>query len=84
MKEKDKDDIVNTKQPSYEVHHAGAERMLREIGNTLKKRMPPGWGFSLFIFSYGEQGEMFYLSSASRPDMLKALKEFIAKQEANG
>ena len=75
------DDPVNTKLPSYEVHHAGAERVMRDIARRLKGAMPPGFGFSLFIFSYGDSGEMFYFSSADRKDMIKALKEFIQKQE---
>jgi hypothetical protein len=75
------DNPVNTKLPSYEVHHAGAERALRDTARALKETMPPGYGFALFIFSYGEHGDMFYLSSAQRADMIETLKEFIAKQE---
>lgn len=81
------DDPVNTKLPSYEVHHAGAERKLREIGNMLKDVMPSGMGFALFIFDYGDEddkGSVFYLSSADRGDMVKMLREFIAKQEQQG
>lgn len=69
---------------SYEVHHAGAERVLRDIGRMLKDVMPPGFGFTLFIFEYGDEvdkGSMFYMSSSDRNDMIKVLKEFIAKQE---
>lgn len=79
-----KDDFLNTKLPSYEVHHAGAERTLREIANMLKQGMPGGWAFTLFIFEYGDEvdhGAMFYASSSDRESMLKVLKEFIAKQE---
>lgn len=78
------DDPVNTNLPSYEVHHATAERKLREIGRMLKETMPTGWGFTLFLYEYGDEadkGSMFYLSSSDRQDMIKALKEFIAKQE---
>lgn len=78
------DDLINSKLPSYEVHHAGAERTLRDIGNMLKGIMPPGFGFTLFIFEYGDDvdhGSMFYASSSDRESMLKVLKEFIAKQE---
>ena len=78
------DDPVNTKLPSYEVHHAGAEATLRKLGRLLKQDMPPGFGFTLFIYEYGDEvdkGSMFYLSSSHRQDMLKVLKEFIAKQE---
>lgn len=78
------DDPINTKLPSYEVHHAGAERTLRDIARMLKGVMPPGFGFTLFIFEYGDEvdpGSMFYASSSVREDMIKVLKEFIAKQE---
>lgn len=78
------DDFINTELPSYEVHHAGAERVLREIARLLKGVMPPGFGFTLFIFEYGDEvdhGSMFYASSSDRQDMIKVLKEFIAKQE---
>lgn len=78
------DDIINTKLPTFEVHHATAERKLREIARLLKDSMPPGWGFTLFIFEYGDEvdkGSMFYASSSDREDMIKVLKEFIAKQE---
>lgn len=75
---------INTRLPSFEVHHATAERKLREITNQLKDVMPPGWGFTLFIFEYGSEedhGSMFYASTSERDDMITVLKEFIAKQE---
>lgn len=79
------DDDINTKLPSFEVHHATAERKLKEIAQVLKGTMPPGWGFTLFLFEYGDEvdkGSMFYASSSDRQDMIKVLKEFIAKQES--
>jgi hypothetical protein len=39
-----------------------------------------GLCFSLMIFSYGEQGSLFYISSAQRDDMIKTMREFIQKQ----
>lgn len=78
------DDIVNTKLPSFEVHHATAERKLAEIGRMLKATMPTGWGFTLFLYEYGDEvdhGSTFYMSTSERDDMLKVLKEFITKQE---
>lgn len=66
---------------NYEVRHAGAERAMRNIARRLKQTMPPGYGFTVLVFSYGEQGELFYMSSALRDDMIRTMKEFIAKQE---
>lgn len=39
------------------------------------------YGFALLMFEYGAEGRMNYISSASRRDMVAALKEFIAKNE---
>lgn len=75
-------DPVNTKLPSYEVHHATAERILRETARRIKDSMPPGFGFTLLVFDYGKDGNLFYVSSARREDMIETMKEFIRKQEA--
>lgn len=69
-------------QDSFEVENPQIIAALRHMGRDLKGRMPEGWGFALLMFDYGtSEGSMFYLSSAERSDMLKAMKEFIAKQE---
>lgn len=54
---------------------------IREAGNRLGevvgRALPPGWGFGLFLFTYGPGGSMFWISSARRDDMAKALSEWI-------
>lgn len=74
-------------QSSYNVRHAEVEPALREIATLVKPLVPTGWGFTLMIFSYGktglkgegDAGSMFYISSAQREDMIKAMREFIAR-----
>ena len=74
---------------TYEVRSAEVEAKLRELGRDIKSSMPPGWGFTLFMYSYektglpneGAAGAMFYISSGDRADMIKALREFIAREE---
>lgn len=51
-----------------------------EIGVGMKQRNMHGYGFLLMMFSFGGN-EMTYVSSAQRSDMIKMLKEFLAKQE---
>ncbi len=63
----------------YEVDNATIEVLLKELAQGLGERLPEGWGFNLLIFSYGERGSMFYISSAQREDMINAMREFIAK-----
>lgn len=50
---------------------------MNEIGGLIGAQLPPGWGFGLFIFTYGEGGTMTWISSARRDDMVKALQEWM-------
>lgn len=65
----------------YEVRNTEIETVLRRIGEDLKRQMPPNVGFTLLMFDYGENGNMFYLSSAQRADMIKAMEEFLSKNK---
>lgn len=68
---------------TYEVRDPEAEKKLREIGNKLADNMPPGYGFTLMIYQFGEQGNMFYFSNAQRDDMINVMREFIQKHAEN-
>lgn len=71
---------------NFEVINIEIERLLRQLGRELKDRMPPGWGFSLMITSYGEGGATFYCSSVDREDMIKMIEEDVLpklKQRSN-
>ena len=54
-------------------------RKLNEIGHGIGESLPPGYGFLLMMFNFGEGGNMFYISNGERHDMLKAMREFIQK-----
>src|SRR4051812_33725969 len=55
--------------------------ILKDLGARIAAALPSaGWGFALFIFSYGPGGSMFYVSSAQRADLIASLKEFINRQ----
>ena len=66
-------------QPDFEIDNAEVQRVMRDIGNRIGPMMPKGFGFTLMINSFGENGSMFYISNAKRDDMLKAIAEFIEK-----
>ncbi len=68
----------------YKIDNPEIKKKLRELAEKLKGEMPKGWGFTLLMFDYqeeGEEGSMFYISSAQRADMIKVMKEFIWKNE---
>ena len=69
----------------FEVVNDAIKAKLQQLGLWLKGELPPGWGFTLLLFDYAdgvpEESSMFYLSSANRADMAKAMREFLRKQE---
>jgi hypothetical protein len=59
------------------------ERM-RDIGYVIKSLIPPGWGFSLFVFPLEDrEGKMNYISTAKREQFLKMIKNFYDRNIEN-
>ena len=55
---------------------------MNEMAKAIEGQLPSGMGFVFCVFDFGEGGFMNYISNSERADMLKAMKEFIAKEEA--
>lgn len=66
---------------TFKVRNEYAEKALKELGEELKKKVPEGMGFTLMLFDYGGGGNMFYISTANRKNMVEAMKEFIKNNE---
>lgn len=65
----------------YEVRNPQVESILKKIADRIKAFLPKGWGFTLFLFSYGEEGSTFYISTAQRESMIQLLEEFLAREK---
>lgn len=63
----------------YTVRDPEIEQRMKLIGELIKDKLPDNWGFNLLLFTYGEKGNLFYISSAEREDVIKVMKEFIAR-----
>ncbi len=61
-----------------------AAESARRIADELKRSLPRGVGFAVLVFDFGPGGNLAYVSNAERADMLKAMREFIAKHEGEG
>jgi hypothetical protein len=61
---------------------AALHEKLLVIARKLKEAMPPGVGFTLFMFEFGKGGFTSYLSTAERADMIRLVKEWLKVQEA--
>lgn len=56
---------------------AEAAATLAELGDLLRQATPKGMGFALLLFDLGADGNMNYVSSAKREDMIAAMIELI-------
>lgn len=64
----------------YLVRNPEVEAKLKEYGRKFQSELPEGYGFMLMIFKYGEGGDLFYMSSAERDDVLNTMQEFINRE----
>lgn len=68
----------------YDIQNNEIKLLLNDIANVLGPSMPEGWGFCLYVFTFGSEGSMFYVSNAERSTMIQALQEFIREQKSRG
>jgi hypothetical protein len=62
----------------YTTSDAAAMRpLLQALGGQIGEQLPVGWGFNLLLFTYGEGGSLFYISSAERQDVIAVMREYI-------
>lgn len=67
--------------PEEKDKRLALERKGAEIGKLLAAQLPPGHGFALLLFNFGEKGYLAYFSNAERADMVKAMREWIEREE---
>jgi len=53
--------------------------ILQKLGGAIGSGLPVGYGFCLFLFTY-QAGNVFYISSGDRADVLIMIREFLKKQ----
>ena len=57
-------------------------RALRTLATLIDGEVPEGMGFAVFLFDFGPEGSLSYLSSVERRDVVSVLKKWIAHEEA--
>jgi hypothetical protein len=65
----------------FQFRDPHAEESLREIGTMLREICPDNMGFVLLMAHWGEGGGLFFTSNIKRENVIKMMKEFIARQE---
>lgn len=69
----------HTSEANYQVRNDELKVLLQRLAEDLTKQLPPGWGFNLQIFEFTPGNSLFYISNASREDVIKMMKEWIAR-----
>lgn len=59
---------------TYEVRDEAIIRLQQAVATVLTKELPPGHGFTLFIYPFGDDERMFYISSGDLAGNIKALE----------
>lgn len=60
-----------------EQEDAQVVALLPALAEVVNSALPYRWGFILLAFPFGTGGRMNYVSNADRPDVVRALYEFI-------
>ena len=61
-----------------------AEIAARRMASAMCGFCPPGWGYILFVQSFGRDGHCTYLSTIQRDDAIRCLKEWITHVQPGG
>lgn len=60
------------------------KKKLKDIAKKIDGELPDGYGFCLLTFGFNDVGkELMYVANANREDIVKVMKEWIAKTENN-
>lgn len=63
--------------PVSEDHKVDLQNAAREL-----ERRFPGLGFALLVFEFDPGDGLTYISNAQRPDIVKAMQQWIAEQSS--
>ena|ERR1700683_3378328 len=71
--------IDHTSDANYQVANAEITETLRELAEKIDSKLPQGWGFTLLLFEFDPDNSLFYISNAQRQDIIKVMREWIAR-----
>ena len=67
------------REDKHDIDDPMIKTILNGMGKVLATSLPKTHGFTLLIYSFGEGGDLFYISNAVREDMIKSMQEMITK-----
>jgi hypothetical protein len=67
--------------PENDALRLQMEYVARQLAARIDEGLPKGIGYTLLLYEFGEGGWLSYICNGKREDMIKAMKEFIEKNE---
>lgn len=65
----------------FSVRDTEVEALLRRLAEVISAKLPPSYGFTLFLFEVSiENGKCFYISSAQRATMVPVIRAWLNRQ----
>ncbi|HKP08321.1 MAG TPA: hypothetical protein VJU58_13795 [Microbacterium sp.] len=58
------------------------ERVARDMIGYAMHELGPEVGLTLFVFEFGDTGNLAYVSNAQRADMIASIKQWLARVES--
>lgn len=69
--------------PHGETTGAELESEGRKLAEMIAEQIPPGMGFFVSMFAFGDAGDSTYISNAQRADVAAMMRELLVKLEGN-
>jgi hypothetical protein len=73
---------VSTPEEKRAVIEAVASKLLGRLRADIEFLKAHGFGVTIFAFDFSDAGSIAYISTADRADMIRAVKVWLAQQEA--
>ena len=68
--------------PDIKQQMARVKARLQKIGKSVEQKLPRGWGYAVFAFTFDDvHRNMQWISNAERGGMIKALREMADRLE---
>jgi hypothetical protein len=67
---------------NYQIRDPDIEAKMIFLAKGIAQGLPETYGFALFIVSKDEEGNLFYVSSIERPEMVTMLTEWVKRNTA--
>lgn len=67
--------------PNFQIFNEDMEFKLKEISDSVAQQVPPGWGFTVLLCSFGPNSELFWMTNVEPASVIAMFKKYIELYE---